>query len=101
VHALQFRSILFTPSGRWRAHWTANELHRVSAGAVKKLPPKKRKAPSTRSGELMQKVHKPMAPPAKVEEDLRKYNRARERRRLRKRSIPDQLGHEGTAAPDD
>ena len=49
----------------------------------------------------MQKVRKPMAPPAKVEEDLRKYNRARERRRLRKKSITDQLGHEGTAAPDD
>jgi hypothetical protein len=35
------------------------------------------------SGELMQKVRKPMAPPAKIEEDLRKYNRARERQRLR------------------
>jgi len=32
----------------------------------------------------MQKVRKPMAPPAKVEEDLRKYDRTRERRRLRK-----------------
>jgi hypothetical protein len=27
-------------------------------------------------------MRKPMAPPAKIEEDLRKYNRARERRRL-------------------
>jgi hypothetical protein len=32
----------------------------------------------------MQKVRKPMAPPAKVEEDLRKYNRARERQGLRR-----------------
>ncbi len=32
----------------------------------------------------MRKVRKPMAPPVKVEEDLRKYNRARERRYLRR-----------------
>ncbi len=32
----------------------------------------------------MRKVRKPMAPPAKVEEDLRKYNRAREQRHLRR-----------------
>jgi hypothetical protein len=32
----------------------------------------------------MRKVRKPMAPPAKVEEDLRKYNRARERQRVRR-----------------
>jgi hypothetical protein len=36
------------------------------------------------SSELMRKVRKPMAPPAKIEENLRKYDRARERRRLRK-----------------
>jgi hypothetical protein len=33
----------------------------------------------------MRKVRKPMAPPAKVEEDLHKYNRARERQRLRRK----------------
>jgi hypothetical protein len=32
----------------------------------------------------MQKVRKPIAPPAKIEEDLRRYKRARERQRLRK-----------------
>jgi hypothetical protein len=48
------------------------------------LPRIKRKAPSVTSVELMQKVRKPMAPPTKIEEDLRKYNRAREHRRLRR-----------------
>jgi len=48
------------------------------------LPRKKRKVPQPVSGELMRKVRKPMAPPAKIEEDLRKYSRARERRRLRR-----------------
>jgi len=46
------------------------------------LQRKKHKARSVTSAELMRQVRKPMAPPAKVEEDLRKYNRARERRRL-------------------
>jgi hypothetical protein len=41
------------------------------------------KARSVTSGELMKKVRKPMAPPAKIQEDLRKYNRARERQRMR------------------
>jgi hypothetical protein len=31
----------------------------------------------------MHKVRKPMAPPAKIEEDLRKYRRTRERQRVR------------------
>jgi hypothetical protein len=35
-------------------------------------------------GELMRKVRKPIAPPAKVEEDQRKYQRARERARQRR-----------------
>jgi hypothetical protein len=48
------------------------------------LPRKKQKAPSIRTGELVRKLRKPMAPPAKIEEDVRKYNRARERGRLRK-----------------
>jgi hypothetical protein len=48
------------------------------------LPRKKQKGLSVTTGQLMQKVRKPMAPPAKVEEDLRRYNRARERRRLHK-----------------
>jgi hypothetical protein len=32
----------------------------------------------------MRKVRQPMAPAAKIEADLRKYSRARERQRLRK-----------------
>jgi hypothetical protein len=48
------------------------------------LPRNKTKTPSTTGRELMKKVRKPLPPPAKVEEDLRKYNRARERQRLRK-----------------
>jgi hypothetical protein len=48
------------------------------------LPRNRLKAPPATSAELMQKVRKPMAPPTKIEEDLRKYNRARERRRLRR-----------------
>jgi hypothetical protein len=46
------------------------------------LPRKKRQAPATATGELMRKVRKPMAPPAKIEQNLRTYSRARERRRL-------------------
>jgi hypothetical protein len=49
-----------------------------------KLPGRKRKLTSATSPELMQKVRKPMAPPTKIEEDLRKYNRAHERQRLRR-----------------
>jgi len=45
---------------------------------------KKLKSPSITAGELMNKVRKPMAPPARIEEDLRKYSRPRERRQLRK-----------------
>jgi hypothetical protein len=55
------------------------------------LPRKKRKAPRTTTGELMRKVRKPMAPPAKIEEDLRKYRRTRERHRLRE-AIADPTG---------
>jgi hypothetical protein len=47
------------------------------------LQRKKPKTSQLASGELIRKVRKPMAPPAKIEEDLRKYNRAHERRRFR------------------
>ena len=83
MHAMHLRSILFTPCGGGRENRLANELHWFRAGAIK-LPRKKPKLRSMTSAQLMQKVRKPMAPPAKVEEDLRKYNRARERRRLRR-----------------
>jgi len=51
---------------------------------VRKLARRKRKAPSGTGGELIRKLRKPMAPPTKIEEDLRKYKRARERRRVRR-----------------
>jgi hypothetical protein len=35
-------------------------------------------------GGLIRKLRKPLAPPSKVEEDERKYKRARERERLRR-----------------
>jgi hypothetical protein len=45
---------------------------------------KRNKRTSPKAGELIRKVRKPMAPPAKIEEDQRKYDRARERERLRR-----------------
>jgi len=35
-------------------------------------------------GEVMRKVRKPMAPPSRVEDDLKRYRRERERARLRR-----------------
>jgi hypothetical protein len=35
-------------------------------------------------GELIAKIRKPVAPPARVEKDERKYNRKREAERLRR-----------------
>jgi hypothetical protein len=48
------------------------------------LARKKRKALSATTAELMRRVRKPMAPPAKIERHLGKYDRARERQRLRR-----------------
>lgn len=42
-----------------------------------------RKIPGDR-GEIVRKLRKPIPPPSKVEEDERKYKRARERERLRR-----------------
>jgi hypothetical protein len=39
---------------------------------------------SSTAGELIRKLRKPLAPPIKVEEDKRKYNRARERQQQRR-----------------
>ena len=44
---------------------------------------RKRKSPGARGG-IIRKLRKPIAPPSKVEEDERKYKRARERERLRR-----------------
>lgn len=50
--------------------------------------PRKRKKTSRRTataqGELIRKIRKPMAPPARIEEDTKKYSRARERERRRR-----------------
>jgi hypothetical protein len=35
-----------------------------------------------KAGGVMRKVRKPMAPPSRVEEDIKRYRRARERERL-------------------
>jgi hypothetical protein len=48
-------------------------------------PPIKRgRAKSSKTGGLIRKLRKPMAPPMRVAEDERKYRRARERERLRR-----------------
>jgi hypothetical protein len=39
---------------------------------------------SKRKSGVMRKVRKPMAPPSRVEEDLRRYRRERERERQRR-----------------
>jgi hypothetical protein len=44
---------------------------------------RKRKSPGD-SGGIIRKLRKPIAPPSKIEEDERRYNRARERERLRR-----------------
>ncbi len=36
---------------------------------------------------LIRKIRKPTAPPSKVEEDLKRYRRARERERLRREEL--------------
>jgi len=43
-----------------------------------------------KSGDVMRKVRKPIPPPSRVEEDLKRYRRERERERLR-RELPDPL----------
>jgi hypothetical protein len=64
------------------------------------MPRKRRKATLVTSTELMKKVRKPIAPPTKIEEDLRKYDRARERRRLRRGQRLNNL-HQGTPVPNE
>ena len=49
-----------------------------------------RKAPKVRiatAGDLIRKLRKPLAPPTRVAEDDRKYSRARERERARRRPL--------------
>jgi hypothetical protein len=44
----------------------------------------KRKAIKKKTGGVMRKVRKPVPPPSRVEEDLKRYHRERERERLRR-----------------
>ena len=43
-----------------------------------------KKARKKKSGGVMRQVRKPMAPPLRVEEDIKRYHRERERERLRR-----------------
>jgi len=44
----------------------------------------KKKPTKTKPGDVMRKVRKPMAPPSRIEDDLKRYRRERERARLRR-----------------
>ncbi len=44
----------------------------------------KKKPTKSTTGAVRRKVRKPMAPPSRVEEDLKRYHRERERERLRR-----------------
>jgi hypothetical protein len=42
------------------------------------------KKKTSKKGDVMRKVRKPVPPPSRVEEDLNRYHRKRERERLRR-----------------
>jgi hypothetical protein len=44
----------------------------------------KKKPTRNKPGDVMRKVRKPVPPPSRVEEDLNRYHRERERERLRR-----------------
>jgi hypothetical protein len=46
------------------------------------MAPRKRKSPAAKKKGLIRRIRKPMAPPARVEQDTSKYSRSRERQRL-------------------
>ncbi len=46
------------------------------------MPTRKPRTP--KSGGLIKKIRKPMAPPARVHKDVKEYRRERERERLRR-----------------
>jgi hypothetical protein len=48
----------------------------------------KRKAVKKKSGGVMRKVRKPIPPPSRIEEDIKRYRRERERERLRREAPP-------------
>ena len=43
-----------------------------------------KKPTKSKRGAVMRKVRKPVAPPSRVEDDLKRYHRERERERLRR-----------------
>lgn len=43
-----------------------------------------KKPTKSKRGEVMRKVRKPVPPPSRVEEDLKRYHREREREKLRR-----------------
>jgi hypothetical protein len=43
-----------------------------------------KKRPNKRKAGVMRKVRKPMAPPSRIEDDLKRYRRERERERIRR-----------------
>jgi hypothetical protein len=56
-----------------------------SAKRRKRVPARARGASKNHApGSLLKKVRKPLAPPARIEEDAKKYKRARERERQRR-----------------
>jgi hypothetical protein len=46
-----------------------------------------KKITSKKSGGVMRKVRKPIPPPSRVEEDLKRYRRQRERERIRREEV--------------
>ncbi len=48
----------------------------------------KKKPTKSKPGAVMRKVRKPVPPPSRVEEDLKRYHRERERERLRREETP-------------
>jgi hypothetical protein len=54
-----------------------------------------KKARRKKSAGVMRKVRKPIPPPSRIEEDIKRYRRERERERLRR----EQAGHNGGAKP--
>ncbi|HVA77170.1 MAG TPA: hypothetical protein VNF27_04710 [Candidatus Binataceae bacterium] len=48
------------------------------------MPPRRKKRPAKKR--LIARLRKPMAPPARVEDDPKKYDRKRERERMRRQA---------------
>ena len=79
------RPLFLAARGARRGHGFANEFYRTRVGekTVTAKTPK-----SSRTGSLIKKLRKPLAPPTRVAEPERKYKRARERERLHREVNP-------------